>query len=128
MYPEDYRYTKDHEWIKKEGAKATVGITEFAQHELGDIVFADLPAPGKKFKQGETFATIESVKAVSEVYAPVSMEVVEVNNKVTEQPEIINHDAHGNGWLVRVKALDDSEFGKLLTASQYADLTAEEKH
>ena len=84
MYPEEYRYTKEHEWIKKDGSQATVGITDFAQKELGDIVFVDLPAPGKKYNPGEAFGSIESVKAVSEIYAPVGMEIMEVNSKVVD--------------------------------------------
>ncbi len=128
MYPEAYRYTKDHEWIKKEGSQALVGITTYAQHELGDIVYVDLPPVGKKVNAGEVFGTVESVKAVSEIFAPVSMEVVEVNSKVAEQPEIINQDAHEKGWLVKVKILNDTDYDKLLTAAQYAELAAEEKH
>ena len=128
MYPENYRYTKEHEWIKKEGSQAVVGITTFAQHELGDIVYVDLPAAGKKYNAGETFGTVESVKAVSEIYAPVAMEIVEANNKVVEQPELVNQDAHEKGWLVKVKVLNPSDLDKLMDASQYAAMTAEEKH
>lgn len=128
MYPESYRYTKDHEWIKKEGSQAVVGITTFAQHELGDIVFVELPPVGNKYQAGEKFATVESVKAVSDVFAPVAMEVIEVNNKVVDQPEIINQDAHEKGWLVKVKLLNYSDYDKLFTAAKYAELTAEEKH
>jgi glycine cleavage system H protein len=128
MYPEEYRYTREHEWIKKEGARATVGITAFAQKELGDIVYVDLPAVGKKYNAGETFGSIESVKAVSEVYAPVSMEIVEVNPKVTEAPELINKDAHTEGWLVKVKVLNEADMNSLLNATQYEELISQEKH
>jgi glycine cleavage system H protein len=128
MYPEDYRYTKEHEWVKKEGTLAVVGITSFAQHELGDIVYVELPAPGKKYNAGEAFGTVESVKAVSEIYAPMAMEVVEANNKVIEQPELVNQDAHESGWLVKVKILNESDYDKLMDASQYAAVAAEEKH
>jgi glycine cleavage system H protein len=128
MYPEDYRYTKEHEWVKKEGLLAVVGITSFAQHELGDIVYVELPAPGKKYNAGEAFGTVESVKAVSEIYAPMAMEIVEANNKVIEQPELVNQDAHESGWLVRVKILNESDYDKLMDASQYAAVAAEEKH
>lgn len=128
MYPEDYRYTKEHEWIKKEGSQATVGITTYAQKELGDIVYVDLPAAGKKFNIGDPFGTIESVKAVSEIYAPVGMEIVEVNSTVTDQPELINQSAHEKGWLVKIKILNENDYDELLTAQQYENLIAQEKH
>jgi glycine cleavage system H protein len=122
MYPAEYRYTKEHEWIKKEGDSAVVGITEYAQKELGDIVYVELPTAGKRYKAGEPFGTIESVKAVSEVYAPVAMEVLEVNQKVIDQPELINDAAHDKGWLAKIKVLDNSEIGALMTADQYQEL------
>lgn len=128
MHPEEYRYTKEHEWIKKEGAQATVGITDYAQKELGDIVYVDLPSAGKKYNPGEVFGSIESVKAVSEVYAPVAMEIVEVNSKVADQPELINKDAHKEGWLVKVKLLNEAEVGGLLTSAQYEEMLSKEKH
>lgn len=128
MYPEDYRYTKEHEWVRSDGATAKVGITTFAQKELGDIVYVDLPAAGKKYNPGEAFGSIESVKAVSEIYAPASMEILEVNPKLKDQPEIINSDPHGEGWLVRVKLLNADEPGALLTAAQYEELISQEKH
>ncbi|HET6266786.1 MAG TPA: glycine cleavage system protein GcvH [Acidobacteriota bacterium] len=127
MYPADYRYTKEHEWIKKDGSDAIVGITSYAQEALGDIVYVDLPAAGKKFQAGEVFGSIESVKAVSEIYAPVAMQVTEVNAKVSEQPEIINQDPHGAGWLIKIKLLDEAAFSQLLGADQYESLVAE-KH
>jgi glycine cleavage system H protein len=119
MYPEDYRYTKDHEWIKKEGSTATIGITIFAQKELGDIVYVDLPAKGKKYQAGEAFGSIESVKAVSDIFAPVSMEVVAINSEVVDKPELINTDAHGSGWLVKVQLQNESEYDKLMNAEDY---------
>jgi glycine cleavage system H protein len=128
MYPEEYRYTKEHEWIKKEGSQATVGITIYAQKELGDIVYVDLPAAGKKFKAGDPFGTVESVKAVSEIYAPVAMEITEVNTAVTDAPEIINQDAHAKGWLVKVKLSNPAEVDELLTVEEYQELISQEKH
>ena len=128
MYPEEYRYTKEHEWIKKEGSQATVGITIYAQKELGDIVYVDLPAAGKKFKAGDPFGTVESVKAVSEIYAPVAMEITEVNTSVTDAPEIINQDAHAKGWLVKVKLSNPAEVDELLTVEEYQELISQEKH
>lgn len=128
MYPEEYRYTKEHEWLKKEGSQATVGITDFAQKELGDIVFVDLPSAGKKYNPGEAFGSIESVKAVSEIYAPASMEITEVNSKVVDQPELINKDPHNEGWLVKVKLLNEGDLNSLLSAAQYQQLLSQEKH
>src|SRR5579872_7401243 len=103
MYPSDYRYTKDHEWIKVSGDTGTVGITDYAQHELGDVVFVELPAVGAKLNASQLFGTIESVKAVSEIYAPVYGEVVDVNKALTSAPEIVNSDPHSAGWLIKVK-------------------------
>ena len=128
MYPADYRYTKEHEWIKKDGSNATVGITIYAQKELGDIVYVDLPAPGKQFKTGEPFGSIESVKAVSEIYAPVGMTITEINNQVVEAPESINQDAHQKGWLVKVKLTNEAEVDDLLTADEYQELISHEQH
>ena len=128
MYPEQYRYTKEHEWIKQEGTTATVGITVYAQKALGDIVYVDLPAAGKKYNAGEPFGTVESVKAVSEIYAPVSMEVLEVNQKVVDQPEVINQDAHGQGWLIRIKILNEAETDDLLSAAEYQALISQDNH
>ncbi|HEY4492495.1 MAG TPA: glycine cleavage system protein GcvH [Acidobacteriota bacterium] len=128
MYPDDYSYTKEHEWIKREGSHAVIGITTYAQKELGDIVYVDLPAVGKKYRVGEAFGTVESVKAVSEIYAPVSMEITEINSKVTEQPELINQDAHEKGWLIKVKLLNEADFDDLLNADEYQELISQEKH
>jgi glycine cleavage system H protein len=128
MYPDDYRYTKEHEWIKKEDADSTVGITTYAQKELGDIVYVELPAVGKKFAMGEAFGSIESVKAVSEIYAPLEMEIVSVNSTVVDQPELINQDPHGKGWLVKVKLGNNSDLDSLLSAGEYEELISQEKH
>jgi len=128
MYPQENRYTKEHEWIKKEGSQAVVGITVYAQKELGDIVYVDLPAAGKKYGAGEPFGTIESVKAVSEIYAPVAMEIVEVNKQVMDQPELINQDAHDKGWLVKVKISDPADLDSLLTAEEYQELISKDTH
>jgi glycine cleavage system H protein len=125
MYPEDYRYTKEHEWVKTEGTNATVGITIYAQKELGDIVYVDLPAAGKKYNAGEPFGTVESVKAVSEIYAPLSMEVIAINQDVVQQPELINQDAHDRGWLVKVKVNKPAEVEELLSAEEYQELISQ---
>src|SRR6201984_1437883 len=109
MYPSDYRYTKEHEWIKVSGGTGTVGITDYAQHELGDVVFVELPAVGAKVTTGKTFGSVESVKAVSEIYAPASGEVTEANGALVKQPEAINTDPHGTGWLIKVKLANPAE-------------------
>jgi len=120
MYPETYKYTTDHEWIDL--GTGRVGITDYAQKQLGDIVFLDLPDVGKTVKKGDQLGTVESVKAVSEVFAPVSGTVVEVNKALAEKPEAINQDAHAS-WFVVLKAADAAEGQGLLDASQYAELT-----
>ena len=118
-YPTEFRYTKEHEWIQLEGGRATIGITHHAQSELGDIVFVELPSTGKVVNKGENLATVESVKAVSDVYAPVSGKVIESNAKLEATPELINQDAHGDGWLVVLELTDPSEADALLTADGY---------
>ena len=123
MYPADFRYTKDHEWIRVEGARARVGITDFAQNQLGDVVFLELPDVGRTLKQGEPFGTVESVKAVSDLYSPVSGKVVEVNKDLVAHPEAINRDPHGS-WMIALEISAPAEVGQLLTASQYSALTA----
>jgi glycine cleavage system H protein len=119
MYPAGYRYTKDHEWVKIDGAIGTIGITDYAQHELGDVVFVDLPKVGARVKTGESFGSIESVKAVSDIFAPVSGEVTEINKALADAPEKINQDPHGAAWLVRVKLADPQEAGSLMDAKAY---------
>jgi len=122
MYPADYRYTKDHEWVKAEGGQATIGITDYAQAQLGDVVFVELPAVGRTITQGEVFGTIESVKAVSELFAPVTGEIVEVNEALTEKPELVNTDPYGDGWMVRIRVSDPTEMDELLmNAEEYEE-------
>jgi glycine cleavage system H protein len=122
MYPTDLKYTKDHEWVRVTGDEAAVGITDFAQKQLGDVVFVELPDVGRTLTQGEVFGTIESVKAVSELYAPVSGEVVEVNASLTQKPESVNADPHG-AWMVKIKLSDAGDVGDLLDSNAYTDLT-----
>ncbi len=118
-YPSEYRYSKEHEWVKREGANVRVGITDFAQHELGDVVYVELPKMGRKVKQHESFAVVESVKAASEVYSPVSGEVIEVNKKLDGQPELINQSPHSDGWMVVLRIDDPKEIDTLMTAAEY---------
>jgi glycine cleavage system H protein len=120
MYPSDLKYTKDHEWIRLGGASAQVGITDYAQKQLGDVVYLELPQVGRTLKQGEVFGTIESVKAVSELYSPVDGEVTEVNATLAQNPEAVNKDPHGS-WMIALK-VTGSQNG-LLDAAQYTDLT-----
>jgi len=127
MYPTDYRYTKDHEWIKLDGATATVGITEYAQDALGDVVFVELPKVGAKFDAGAAFGTVESVKAVSEVYCPVSAEVVEVNSALATAPETINKDPHGAAWMIKVRPSNAKEIEGLMDAAAYQAFIAEKE-
>ena len=119
MYPEDRQYSPDHEWIKMDGDRGVVGITDHAQKQLGDVVYIELPEVGKKLKAHEVFGSIESVKAVSDLFSPVSGEVVEVNQDVVASPEEVNQDPHGKSWLIVLRVSDPAELGKLLTASQY---------
>jgi glycine cleavage system H protein len=124
MYPADYRYTKDHEWIKVEGPVGTIGITDYAQSELGDVVFAELPKLGVTMKARESFGTIESVKAVSEIFTPVSGEITEINSKLVDTPEIINKDPHGSAWLVKIRLSDPKEVSALMDAAAYESYIA----
>jgi glycine cleavage system H protein len=120
MFPNDRRYTKEHEWVQSAGGVATVGITDFAQGELGDIVYVELPEIGRAVTMGEVLGTIESVKAVSEVYAPVSGTIAEVNTLLSDKPETINADAHGAGWICKVTLSKASELDGLMDAEAYA--------
>jgi len=120
-YPTNLKYTKDHEWIELSGERGKVGITDYAQQQLGDVVYVELPEVGAKLKQGQSFGTIESVKAVSELYSPVSGEVVEVNAALKDKPETVNKDPHGS-WMVVIKLTSAGEAGALLDATQYQDL------
>jgi glycine cleavage system H protein len=119
MYPENFRYTKEHEWVQVEGDTGTIGITFHAQKELGDIVYVDLPKPGLHVERGKTLGSVESVKAVSDIYAPVSGEVMEINELLVTAPETLNQDAHGAGWLVKIRLSDPGELQQLLTAADY---------
>jgi glycine cleavage system H protein len=119
MYPADYRYTKDHEWIKLEGAVGTVGITDYAQKELGDVVFVELPKIGIKMNAGQSFGSVESVKAVSDIFMPVSGEITEINSSLVDAPEKINQDPQGSAWLVRIRLSDPQEASNLMDAAAY---------
>ncbi len=125
MVPGDLHYTKDHEWIRVDGGEAVVGITEFAAHQLGDVVFVELPAVGRVLAQHATFGVVESVKAVSDLFAPVAGEVVAVNDGLGGQPELVNTDPYGEGWMLRVKIADLGQLDGLLDAAAYEQLTAE---
>jgi glycine cleavage system H protein len=120
MNPADLRYTSEHEWVSVEDGVATVGITDYAQQELGDIVFVDLPEAGRTVSAGEEFATVESVKAVAEVYAPAGGEVTEVNESLNERPEAVNQDPYGNGWMVRLRLVSPAELEGTMDAQAYA--------
>ena len=118
-YPANYRYTKEHEWVDAKGDTATIGITDYAQHELGDVVFVEVPRVGAKVEAGKTFGTVESVKAVSDIYAPASGEVTAANDVLQNTPEKINTDPHGDGWLVKIKLANPSELSGLMDAAAY---------
>jgi glycine cleavage system H protein len=118
-YPENYRYTKEHEWVHVEGDQGTIGITDHAQHELGDIVFVDLPKAGTKVTKGQSFGSVESVKAVSDIYAPVSGEVSGSNDLLSQNPEKLNQDPHGDAWLIKVKLSSSDETSGLMSAADY---------
>src|SRR5206468_10115145 len=124
-YPKNYRYTKEHEWISVDGALATIGITDYAQHELGDVVFVELPKPGAKVETGKSFGTVESVKAVSEIYAPANGEVIEVNSELQNKPETINSDPHGAAWLIKVRLTNAARISDLMDAAAYEAYIAE---
>jgi glycine cleavage system H protein len=123
-YPDDLCYSKEHEWVRVDGAQATIGITSFAADELGDIVFVELPEPGAEVRQFGTFGVIESVKAVSDLYAPVSGEVIEVNEALRDRPELVNGDPFGEGWIARLTLSDPAELDGLMDAAAYGESTA----
>ncbi|MBI2247388.1 MAG: glycine cleavage system protein GcvH [Armatimonadetes bacterium] len=125
MYPQDLRYSTEHEWAKVEGGKIRVGITKFAADKLTDVVFVELPEVGAKVKFMQPFGVVESVKAVSDLYAPVTGTVVEVNTKLVDTPEVVNTDPHGRGWMIVVKPDDANELNTLMTAEQYARMIGE---
>ena len=126
-YPTQFKYSKDHEWIDVKGDVATVGITDYAQGELGDVVFVELPKVGTKVATGKTFGSVESVKAVSEIYAPASGEVVEANGALVQKPEAINTDPHTAGWLIKMKLANPAEVGALMDAAAYEAYIAEKQ-
>ncbi len=119
MIPEDRKYTREHEWVQIEDGVAVVGITDYAQRELGDVVFVNLPAVGTRVKQFERFGEIESVKAVSDLYAPVSGEVTEVNPRLSSEPELVNRSPYGDGWMIKIRLEDPAELNNLLSAEEY---------
>ena len=126
-FPEGLKYSKEHEWVLVEGTSATIGITEFAQEELGDIVFVELPEVGEKIVKDDPFGAVESVKAVSDIYAPVSGAVVETNEILPDNPETINDDPYGDGWMVRVELSDIDDLKDLMDADEYAEYVAQQK-
>jgi glycine cleavage system H protein len=125
-YPSDLRYDKEHEWIRVEGDVAVIGISDFAQDQLGEVVYVDLPAVGDTVTSGDTFGEVESVKSVSELFSPVSGEIVKVNNDLDGAPEAINEDAYGTGWMIEVKLADPSELDGLMSSDEYQDFIASE--
>lgn len=124
--PKEYRYSEEHEWVKVEGNKVIVGITDFAQHELGDIVFVELPEVGTELKANEPFGSVESVKTVSELYAPVSGKVLEINEELSDSPELVNESPYEKAWMVVLEISDASELENLLSAEKYEALISEE--
>ena len=123
--PVELKYTKDHEWVRLEGNIATIGITDYAQSELGDIVFVELPGIGDEITQSDTFGTIEAVKAVSDLYAPVSGKVIEVNGSLEDEPMLVNSDPYGDGWMIKVEVANTDEVDQLLDATAYEGLIAQ---
>ncbi len=119
MIPEELKYTKEHEWLRLEDDVATVGITDYAQSELGDIVYVELPEVGKKFLKGEAVCTVEAVKTAADIYAPVSGEILEVNSELEDHPELINKDPYGKGWIFKMKITNRDELKELLSAQEY---------
>jgi len=127
MYPSEYRYTKEHEWVKLDGDSARVGITQHAQEQLGDVVFVELPKTGAKVTAMQPFGAVESVKAVSDLYAPMSGEVAAINEELVDKPETLNEDPHGQGWILEIRVSDRKELDKLMSAEAYEKYVAEEK-
>ncbi|CAN5340544.1 glycine cleavage system protein GcvH [soil metagenome] len=123
-YPDDLRYSKEHEWVRMDGSRATIGITGYAADELGDVVFVELPEVGATLTQFGIFGVVESVKAVSDLYAPISGEVVEVNEALRDAPELLNADAYGEGWIAKVELTDTDQLDGLMDAAAYAEATA----
>lgn len=128
MYPDNLKYSRDHEWIEVHGDVGTVGVSFFAQKELGDVVFVELPEIGRRVKQGEEIGTIESVKAVSEIYSPASGEVTEVNGDLRDHPELVNQEPYGKGWIFRLKLADKGEMSSLMDAAAYREHVGQSGH
>jgi len=127
MYPDNLRYTKEHEWVRVEDGIATMGITDHAQQELGDIVFVDLPKPGAAVERGKALGTVESVKAVSEIFSPASGEVAEINAALADAPEKVNDDPHGEAWLVKIRLRTPQDLAELMSAAEYEAYVGAEK-
>ena len=125
--PDNLHYSKDHEWVRVENGVAVIGITDHAQEQLGDVVYVELPKPGESFSAHESFGSVESVKAVSEIFTPVSGEIAEVNQSLTDEPEKVNKDPYGDGWMIKVKMSAAGEVDSLLTAAEYEDFTKAEE-
>ena len=125
MYPDNFRYTKEHEWVSVEDGTGTIGITDHAQHELGDIVYVDLPKVGATVAKGGTIGSVESVKAVSDIYSPVSGDVIEINQALADKPERLNEDPHGDAWLIKVRLSAADEIKNLLSAEDYRSYIGE---
>ena len=124
--PEDLHYSKDHEWVRVERGEAVIGITDYAQNSLGDVVYVELPKPGDQFAANESFGSVESVKAVSEVFTPVTGEVAKINESLADEPEKVNADPYGDGWMIRIRMSNPGEVDSLLTAAEYEDFTKAE--
>ena len=127
MYPNNFRYTKEHEWVRVEDGIATMGITDHAQNELGDIVYVDLPKPGANVEKGKALGTVESVKAVSEIFSPATGEVAEINDSLADRPEKLNEDPHGDAWLVKIRLRSPEDLVELLSAAEYEAYIGAEK-
>jgi glycine cleavage system H protein len=125
--PDNLHYSKDHEWVRVEGGVAVIGITDHAQEQLGDVVYVELPKPGESFAANESFGSVESVKAVSEIFTPVSGEITEFNESLNDEPEKVNKDPYGDGWMIKVKMSAPGEVDSLLTAAEYEDFTKAEE-
>lgn len=125
-YPDDLKYSKDHEWVKVEGNVATIGVTAYAQEQLGDIVYVELPPEGEEFSKNDTFGVLESVKAVSDCYSPISGMIQEVNNLLNDNPELVNEDCYGEGWIMRLEIADEKELDGLMNSDEYAEFVKEE--
>lgn len=124
--PEDLHYSKDHEWVRVDGNEAVIGVTDYAQNSLGDVVYVELPKPGDEFAANESFGSVESVKAVSEVFTPVAGVVSSINESLADEPEKVNSDPYGDGWMIRVKMSNSGEVDSMLTAAEYEDFTKAE--